>query len=155
MEAACNEKIAQKITSKGGDYLLALKKNQKQLYQQVSGWLFKHKEYLPKDEWVDFGSSRIEKRTCYLLEDLTLLDDLSAWPGIKRGVMMEASQEKEGKIEQETRFYLSSLAADATTFNQAVRNYWGIENKLHWMLDVVFGQDQNRTRKDNAPENFT
>ncbi len=151
---ACNEKIAEKITSKGGPYLLALKKNQKQLYEQVREWMEKNKAHLPKDEWVDFGSGRIEKRTCYLLEELTLLDGLAHWPAVKGVVMIEASQEKAGKIRQETRFYLSSLAADAATFNQAVRNHWGIENKLHWMLDVVFGEDQNRTQKGNAPENL-
>jgi predicted transposase YbfD/YdcC len=151
---ACNEQTAEKITSKGGHYLLALKKNQKQLYEQVSEWMFKHKGHLPKDEWLDFGSGRIEKRTCYVLEDLTLLDDLAHWPAVKRVVMIQASQEKNGKTRQETRFYLSSWAADAASFNQAVRNHWGIENKLHWMLDVVFKEDQNRTRTGNAPANL-
>jgi predicted transposase YbfD/YdcC len=151
---ACSEAIAQTITRKGGHYLLALKKNHQQLYEQVSEWMLKNQAHLPKDEWVDFGSGRIEKRTCYLLEDLGLLDDLAHWPQIKRVVMIQASREKEGKVQQQTRFYLTSLAADAATLNQAVRNHWGIENQLHWMLDVVFKEDQNRTRKGNAPENL-
>jgi predicted transposase YbfD/YdcC len=150
----CSEKIAKSIIDKGGDYLLSLKKNQKSLYEQVSEYMFKGKESFLKDEWVDFGSGRIEHRTAYVCAELDLLDDVASWPSIKRVVMVEASREKDGKVQQETRFYLSSLAMDATTFNGLVRNHWGIENNLHWMLDVVFREDQSRTRKGNAPENL-
>jgi predicted transposase YbfD/YdcC len=151
---ACSEKTATSITNKGGHYLLSLKKNHKSLYEQVSEYMFKQKESFVKDEWVDFGSGRIEHRTAYVCDRLELLDDLASWPSISRVVMVEASREKNGKVQQETRFYLSSLVADAPTFNQLVRNHWGIENNLHWMLDVVFHEDQSRTRKGNAPENL-
>jgi predicted transposase YbfD/YdcC len=151
---ACSENIARSITDKGGDYLLSLKKNQKNLYEQVSEYMLKQKESLTKDEWVDFGSGRIENRCAYVCDRLELLDDLASWPAVKRVVMVEASREKDGKVQQETRFYLSSLAADATTFNRLVRNHWGIENNLHWMLDVIFREDQSRTRQGNAPENL-
>jgi predicted transposase YbfD/YdcC len=150
----CSEKIAKSITHKGGDYLLSLKKNQKNLYEQLSEYMSKRKESLDRDEWVDFGSGRIEHRRLMSVIGLSYLDDLASWPAIKRVVMVEASREKDGKVQQETRFYLSSLAADATTFNRLVRNHWGIENNLHWMLDVVFREDQSRTRKGNAPENL-
>ena len=69
--------------------------------------------------------------------------------------MVEASREKDGTLQKQTRFYLSSLSTDASTSNKLVRNHWGIENNLHWMLDVVFSEDQSRTRKGNAPENMT
>ncbi len=151
---ACSEPIAHKITGKGGDYLLALKKNQKQLYEQVSEHMEKHKPHLSKDEWVDFSSGRIDKRTCYVLEKLDVVDDLAGWPSVKRVVMVEARREKNGKVQEQTRFYLSSWAGDAAGFNRAVRNHWGIENNLHWMLDVVFQEDQSRTRKGNAVENL-
>jgi predicted transposase YbfD/YdcC len=150
----CSEKMAKSITDKGGDYLLSLKKNQKNLYEQVSEYMFKQKESLVKDEWIDFGSGRIEHRKAYVCKGLGLLDDLATWPAVKSVVMVEARREKEGKVQQETRFYVSSLEAAATTFNRLVRNHWGIENNLHWMLDVVFREDQSRTRKGNAPENL-
>ena len=69
--------------------------------------------------------------------------------------MVEASREKYGKLQKQTRFYLRGLLTDAASSNKLVRNHWGIENNLHWMLDVVFSEDQSRTRKGNAPENMT
>ena len=68
--------------------------------------------------------------------------------------MVEASREKDGQLEEQTRFYLSSLPATAAEFNRLIRPHWGIENNLHWMLDVVFREDQCRTRQGNAPENM-
>jgi predicted transposase YbfD/YdcC len=151
---ACTEKIADQITEKGGYYLLALKRNQKQLFEQVRAYMVQQKAAFAKDEWVDFGSGRIEKRVCYVSERLDLMDDLASWPGISRVVMVEARREKASKIEEQTRFYLSSLPTTAAAFNRLIRSHWGIENNLHWMLDVVFGEDQSRTRKGNAPENM-
>jgi predicted transposase YbfD/YdcC len=151
---ACSAKTAEIITRKGGYYMLALKKNQKQLYEQVSEHLIKQKETLAKSNWQDFGSGRIEKRVCYVCEHLDLLDDLADWPAIKQVVMVQANREKNGVVQSQTRFYLSSLSADPATCNKLVRNHWGIENNLHWMLDVVFREDQSRTRKGNAPENM-
>jgi predicted transposase YbfD/YdcC len=151
---ACSEKTATSITDKGGYYLLSLKKNQKSLYEQVSEYMFKQKESLACHQWIDFGSGRMESRTAYVCDKLELLDDLAAWPAIKVVVMVEASREKNGKVQQETRFYLSSLTADVATFNRLVRNHWGIENNLHWMLDIVFQEDRSRTRMGNAAENL-
>ena len=151
---ACGATIAGQISEKGGHYLLALKENQKQLFEQVSDHIRPRKATLMKAEWLDFGSGRIEKRVCYVSEQVDLLDDLASWPAISRVVMVEASREKNGKIEEQTRFYLSSLPVGATAFNQLIRNHWGIENNLHWLLDVVFHEDQSRTCKGNAPENL-
>lgn len=151
---ACTEKIAGPITEKGAYYLLALKRNQKQLFEPVRDYMVQQKAALPKDEWMDFGSGRIEKRVCYVSEHLNLLDEAATWPGISRIVMVEACREKEGQSEEQTRFYVSSLPATAATFNRLIRNHWGIENNLHGMLDVVFAEDQSRTRKGNAPENL-
>lgn len=151
---ACSEKIAGQITGKGGHYLLALKQNQKQLFEQVSEHLLGRKAALEKAEWVDFGSGRIEKRVCYVSEQVALLDDLVNWSGVSRVILVEASREKQGAIQTQTRFYVSSLPAGAAVFNQLIRHHWGIENHLHWMLDVVFGEDQSRTRKGNAPDNM-
>lgn len=116
--------------------------------------MLKQKESFATDQWVDFGSGRIESRTAYVCDRLELPDDLAARPAIKVVVMVEARREKNGKVQQETRFYLSSLTANVATFNRLVRNHWGIENNLHWMLDIVFDEDRSLTRMGNAAENL-
>ena len=151
---ACTEKIAGQIIEKDGHYLLALKQNQKQLFEQVSEHLLSYKAGLDKNEWLDFGSGRLEKRTCYVSGQLDLLDDLATWPASSRIIMVESSRQKDGQLQEQTRFYISSLPATASHFNRLIRNHWSIENNLHWMLDVVFAEDLSRTRKGNAPENL-
>lgn len=151
---ACNPSIAEQIVEKHGDYLLALKKNQKKLYEQVTSEMERQKSGLEYHFWEDFGNGRIEKRTCYVLKDLQFLDDLQGWTGVKSVVMIEAQREKNGKQTFETRYYLSSLDENAIEFNRLVRSHWSIENQLHWQLDVSFREDQSRTRKDHAPENM-
>lgn len=152
--AGCQLKNADLIIEKGSDYLIAIKKDHKHIYEQITDWMAKRKEHLPLDEWIDFGSGRIEKRVCYVENRLELLDDLSEWTHLKAIVMVEASREKDGKISTESRFYLSSLQANVKEFNQLVRNHWSIENQLHWKLDVVFQEDMSRTKTGNAPENM-
>lgn len=152
--AGCQISNATLIVEKQGDYLLAIKKNQKQAYEQLSDWLEERKQALPVNEWIDFGSGRIEKRRCFVESKLQLLDGLANWPGLKSVVMVESHRQKEGKTTVETRFYLSSLEATPAEFNRLVRNHWSIENRLHWKLDVVFREDMSRTRKGNAAENM-
>jgi len=152
---ACSKEVAAQIINKEAHYLLALKKNQKTIYEQVADRFDKHKLHFEQDIWEDFGSGRIEKRTCYVCEYTELLDSLQDWQAIKQLVMVEASREKDGKISIETRFYLSSLEANAFTFNRLVRNHWSIENQLHWQLDVSFHEDQSKVRKDNGAENMS
>lgn len=152
--AACNSSIAGQIVAGRGDYLLALKRNQKTLYEQVASEVERQKVGLQKDVWEDFGSGRIEKRTCYVLEDLQFVEALQDWAGINAVVIIEAQREKNGKQTLEIRYYLSSLGESAQEFNRLVRSHWSIENQLHWHLDVSFHEDQSRTHKDNAPENM-
>lgn len=152
--AGCQQSNAQLIVEQQGDYLLAIKKDHKQAYEQLCDWMEKRKGHLPVEEWVDFGSGRIESRRCYVEQNLALLDDLAAWPQLKSVVMVESQREKDGKLTQEKRFYLSSLSASAAVFNRLVRNHWSIENRLHWRLDVIFREDNARTRKGNAPQNM-
>lgn len=152
--AGCQLKNADLITHKGGDYLIAIKKDHKHIYEQISEWMVKRKAVLPFDHWTDFGSGRVEQRTCYIESQLGLLDDLSEWRHLKSVVMIEASREKDGKTTKEYRFYLSSLEATAKEFNHLVRNHWSIENQLHWKLDVVFREDTCRTKTGNAAENM-
>ncbi|MDF9795473.1 putative transposase YbfD/YdcC [Catalinimonas alkaloidigena] len=143
------------IIEKGGDYLIAIKKDHKHMYEQITDWMSKRKKHMCFDEWIDFGSGRIEKRVCYVETQLALLDDLSEWKHLKSIIMVEANREKGGKITYENRFYLSSLEVTAKEFNKLIRNHWSIENHLHWKLDVVFREDMSRTKTGNAAENMT
>lgn len=152
--AGCQLKNADLIIEKKGDYLIAIKKDHKHIYEQITDWIVKRKEHLPIDKWVDFGSGRIEQRSCYVESQLELLDGLSEWKHLKSVIMIESNREKDGKITSESRFYLSSLEATAKEFNQLIRNHWSIENQLHWKLDVVFREDMSRTRTGNAAENM-
>jgi len=153
--AGCRLKNADLIVEKGGHYLLAIKKDHKHIYEQMSDWMEKRKAALAVDEWVDFGSGRIEKRTLYLETHLELLDDLKEWKHLKAILMVESIREKAGKTTFEKRFYLTSLSLTAKEFNGFVRNHWSIENQLHWKLDVIFSEDLNRTRTGNAAENLS
>ena len=161
---ACSMSIAEQIVNKEADYLLALKNNNKTLYEQVRDWMQSRKEHFDIEKQVDFGSGRIgtgrhPARTCYVCKDLSFLEDLVHWKGIKSVVMIEASQEKKGVTTNETRFYLSSKDADAQFFNKALRNHraafrWKIESTLHWQLDVAFLEDRQRVHMNNAAENM-
>lgn len=152
--AGCQVSNAELIVERQGEYLMAIKKDHKQAYEQLCDWMQSRKQSLAVDEWVDFGSGRIEKRRTYVEQNIALLDDLAAWPQLKSVVMVESSREKDGQITSESRFYRSSLSAPAAVFNRLVRSHRSIENKLHWRLDVVFREDSSRTRKGNAPENM-
>ncbi len=152
--AGCQLTNADLIVEKQGHYLIALKRNQKHLYEQVSERMEKSKAFLPKDEWVDFGSGRMEKRVCYLENHLDLFDDLHSWKHLKSIIMIESSREKNGITSQQTRFYLSDVALSAKAFNHFIRNHWSIENRLHWKLDVVFREDIARTKTGNAAQNL-
>jgi predicted transposase YbfD/YdcC len=151
---ACEIKNAELIVAGEGHYLLALKKNQARLFEQVTERMQQTKGGLLADEQVDFGSGRIETRRCYVETNLSLYDDLAAWPGCKSVVMIEARRDVNGQISEQTRYYLSDLALSAASFNRAVRHHWSIENQLHWHLDMTFHEDQQRVREGNGAENF-
>lgn len=145
--------IAAQIIDKEGDYILSLKHNQKQTFEQVSDYMRENQSALEKDKNVDFGSGRIEKRTCYVLKNLEFIENVLAWKGIKTVVMIHAQREIKDKVQQEYRFYLSSKDQDAKYFNQRVREHWSIENQLHWHLDISFDEDRCRTKMGNGCEN--
>lgn len=151
---ACQASIAEQIIDKKANYLLALKKNQGTIFEQLSDWFEKQKAGLEKHSWEDFGTGRIEKRVCYVCPMNPFMDSLADWKGLKSLILIEASRERKGKIEQEKRYYLSSLEQSPAFFNRAVRQHWSIENALHWQLDVCFHEDRSRIRKDQAPENM-
>lgn len=152
----CQKGIAKEIIEQGADYLLAVKDNQKTLNEQVQQ-KFKITQVASKEEQIEKNHGRIEKRKCSVINNLKFLDEAENWVGIKSLIRIES--ERMDVISQnstsETRYYISSLAYSAKQFNDLVRNHWHVENKLHWMLDVVFKEDDSRVRKGFADENFS
>lgn len=154
----CDKKIAVLIRANGGDYLLALKKNQKGLYEEVFDWMKKHKSSFQSHIDIDYVGGRIEKRVTYVCNDLTYIDEAKHWKDSKTIIMVECERTfKNGltKTTFQTRFYISSRDRNAEYFGKCVRKHWSIENQLHWYLDVVFNEDRQRVRIGNAPENMT
>jgi predicted transposase YbfD/YdcC len=158
----CQKAIAAKIIQQESDYLLMVKNNQPSLAAAIeqcfdtaraSGY-----QHLPHTmaEWVEKDPGRSETRRCVVTPDLSSLGALPKdWPGLQALVMVEARREVQGEVSTERRYYLSSRLAAAATLGPAVRGHWGIENQLHWSLDVTFGEDQARMRMGNAAENFS
>ena len=157
----CQREIAAKIIEKEADYVLALKGNQGTLRQDVELFLTEQKAREFKDTVVDRHQTvekshgRIETRIVTATGDIAWLKPSHKWPGLKTIVMLESRRETATKTECEFRFYISSLPPDATRLGKAIRGHWGIENGLHWVMDMVFRDDECRIRKDNAPANFT
>ena len=156
----CQTAIAEKIIDKGGDYVFALKGNQGTLSQDVE--LFLTTEVAKKAssalsdryEHVDCDHGRIETRKCFISGEVDWLIQKEKWKGLKSIAMIEERREVGEKVSLERRFFISSLPADAKKLATAVRAHWGVENCLHWTLDLVFNEDASRIRKDYAPENM-
>lgn len=157
----CQRTIAQQIIDQKADYVLALKGNQNTLHSDVMLFVDEQKARSFADskssrhESVDGDHGRIETRTTTVLHDIAWLQKRHAWPGLKTVVIVESTREIASRSEHETRFYISSLDLPADQLGPIVRSHWAIENSLHWVLDMVFRDDECRVRTDNAPANFT
>src|SRR3990167_3688983 len=148
--------VCNQIVEQGGDYVISLKGNQGTLHDDVKSY-FQDKDLIEKclsSEENDKGHGRIEKRIAYSCNDIAWLQKEHKWPGLKSIGMVTSVVNKAGKIMEEQRFYISSLSADARQLNQAARLHWGVENQLHWRLDVIFNEDKGCIRNDNAAENI-
>lgn len=148
--------IAEKVIEKKADYLFALKKNQGEIYHQVVS-RFNNQKIDNENINNEYDHGRIEKRTCKVISDLRFVDNASNWKGLQSIVKIESERiiKKTGEVENEIRYYLTSLKPDAALINKSVRSHWSVENNLHWHLDVTFGEDKSRKRKDHSPENFS
>ena len=157
----CQRGIAQKIVGKKADYILALKGNQSSLEEDVKVLVAEQKANGFKDSkisrhrTIDADHGRIETRDITVIHDVAWLQKRHDWPGLKGVVMVESTREIGDKIETETRFYITSLVWLACLLGPMVRDHWAIENSLHWVLDMVFRDDECRVRTDHAPANFT
>jgi predicted transposase YbfD/YdcC len=106
-------------------------------------------------ETIEKAHGRIEKRTCTVTEDIDWLrEQHSHWKGLLSIIEIESSREINERVSVEKRYYISSHKAEPVIINNAIRQHWGVENKLHWVLDICFGDDQSRIRKGNAPNNM-
>lgn len=156
----CQKEIAGRIIDKGADYVLALKGNQGTLHDDIKLFFEDALERHFKDvehhfmETVDGDHGRIEVRRHWLVSDIDWLDQKAQWKGLKSIGMVESERTEGEKTTRETRFYISSIEGQVDHFAHSVRGHWGIENSVHWILDVAFREDESRIRKDYAPENM-
>ena len=144
------------IIGKGGNYVLTLKANQKELHKDAKEWLEDpeaQKEMLSYQH-VGCGHGRIETRTATVSHDVGWLQDLHRWPGLEAVGKVEAARETEGRTKTETRYCIMSRKMSSEELLKAVRNRWAIENSLHWVLDVQMGEDDLRNRMGHGPENL-
>ena len=163
----CQRAIAQKIVDKKADYILALKGNQGSLREDVEVFAAEQKANNFKDttvtqhQTVNGDHGRVKTRNVTVIHDVGWLQDRHHWPALTSVIMVESTRvipeanRDADKIERETRFYISSLALAACLVGSLVRDHWAVENSLHWVLDMVFRDDECRLRTDHAPANFT
>lgn len=154
----CQVEIASKIIDKGGDYIFSLKGNQGTLHEEIK-LFFKDQQLLKENidvcTTVDGDHGRIETRTCLVSNDINWIKEAhERWSSIKSIIKIDSTREIKGASSFESRYYISSIQLDASKILHAIRSHWAIENSLHWVLDMSFGDDQSRIRKGNAPQNM-
>jgi predicted transposase YbfD/YdcC len=167
----CQKKIAREIVEADADYVLALKGNQEKVHEEVKSFLdatldeknrkrpqgaqiAKEVQTLKEYETVEKDHGRIETRRYYQSDHLDWFADKEKWEGLNSVGMVESFREINGEVTRERRYYLCSLKLDVETFARAVRSHWGVENKVHWIMDVSFREDQSRAREGYAAQNL-
>jgi predicted transposase YbfD/YdcC len=147
----CQKEMAAKIIDKGGDYLLCVKKNQPGLYESLKEFFDDCEDF----KGIEKGHGRIEERQCWAVEgEAEWLGIDKDWKKVRTISMIGRKRTIRGKTSEETTYYIASLAANAEKIASIARSHWGIENSLHWRLDVTMNEDMNRVRKDHSPENL-
>ena len=154
--------IAQKIIAADSDYILSLKDNHPTLHQQVKNWFETALSLEFKDvdvsisQRLEKGHHRIENRKVYTVpvSKLPALHEQHQWAGLTTVVMVVRSTQYWNQTVKEVQFYITSLASDANKIGSAIRQHWGIENSVHWTLDVTFHEDECRIRSLHSPQNF-
>jgi predicted transposase YbfD/YdcC len=160
----CQVDVAQTCLDQGADYVLALKKNQEQLYEDVVKLFVDLDSSPPGSYRFDYARSfdnthgRGERRECWTIADpevLRYLRGASDWPKLGCVVRVRRTYWEGNEQKTEDRYFISSLAGQAEQLLWAVRSHWSVENSLHWVLDIAFREDDCRVRKDQGPQNFT
>lgn len=153
----CQAKIAEQIVDKGGHYLLSVKGNQQELFDDIE-CAFKVNTGQGNNQQWEYDHGRFETRTCSILSarDYLLDENLTFWKNVSTLVKIESVRETKTGISTEVRYYISDeLINNAAYFNLLARGHWAIENNLHWHLDVSFNEDACRARNGNAPLNLS
>jgi predicted transposase YbfD/YdcC len=158
----CQRDIAERIVKAGADYVLACKGNQgtmlkrvQQAFEAIERVPLAYTDCLSEHREVEKGHGRIEMRRCIVSDVLTRWQhEPDQWPGLRSIVMVESTREIGDTVTTERRYYVSSLPPDAARVAHAIRAHWGIENGMHWTLDMAFSEDQCRVRVNNAAQNF-
>jgi predicted transposase YbfD/YdcC len=154
------KKIADKIYQANGDYILSLKANHPTLFQDVKTWFDSQQTAdilpLPLEHTTEAGHHRIEVRKywAFSLSQLPPLHQSSQWAGFQTVIAVERIRHLRTKTTHEIQFYLSSLSSNSSQISRAIRQHWGIENSLHWVLDVTFNEDACRVRSLHSPHNL-
>jgi predicted transposase YbfD/YdcC len=156
----CQKEIATAIRTQQADYVLTIKDNQPTLHQAVHEAFIAHADAdftdptLRRLKKVERGHGREETREYFIAAAPTDLTGAGEWKDLRSIGLVMRTREVDGDISEEVVYYLSSLPPKVKTFAKAVREHWGIENRLHWSLDVTFAEDQSRVRKDHGPANL-
>ena len=159
--AGCQKTIAAKIMAGKGDYVLALKGNQEKLFQDVEFLMLAHMQDdfagcpVSRHAEVEQGHGRLESRTYYQMTAPSYLHGRSEWKGLKTIGAAVRVYEENGIEKRDIRYYISSLRRNGQQFAHAVRNHWGIENSLHWSLDMIYREDESRVRNRTFADNLS
>ena len=150
--------IAEKIIDNDADYILAVKENQKYLLEEIKDE-FKFSKNIEIDTNIDIGHGRIETRKCSVISDFLFIENKDdKWKNLKQIIKVESIREfknSDKQTEKATRYFISSLNNNAEQYQVNIRSHWGVENKLHWTLDVGFSEDASRKRNKNAAQNYS
>jgi len=155
--AGCQPGVAQQIIDQKGHYLLALKANQESLWEEVHCAFKASRGRLAEESWT-YSRERFEQRRCWILPAKEHLQAafIEHWPGLQTVVKVEARRRVKGQLREEVRYYISDESeTNPLYYSKLARGHWGIENHLHWHLDVTFREDACRVRKGNGPENLS
>jgi predicted transposase YbfD/YdcC len=157
----CQRAIARKIIEKKADYVFGLKGNQGSLREDVELFVTEQRTKnfadttISRAETIDADNGRIETRVTTVIHDVGWIQERHGWPGLNAIAIVESTRETDGVIEKDTRFYITSLVMLAHLLGPVIRSHWAIENSLHWVMDMVFRDDECRVRTNHAPTNFT
>ena len=158
----CQKKTVRQIIKAGGNYVVQIKDNHSEAFDEVKLFFdeaiahgFEHMAHA-KTQDIDKGHGRVETRLCWSTWDIDWFKDRDKWKDLRSFVCVEATRWVDGKLSKERHYYLSSHdGRDADHMLDVTRGHWGVENKLHWCLDVTYREDESRLRKGHADENFS